>query len=278
MIESQGDPRKVLSSLFATGPSSGKELERLALRRKSVLDGVKENMTSFRTRLGTEDKRRLDQHTDKLRELETRFSQQGSTVCTTPSLKLPAGFNPYANHEASADAQIEIIAMAFACNLSPVATVEFTDDHDPGVFSGFLSGYSNWHDMVHAGETKRGIAGLTQGYRWYADRFAKLLSRLSEVQEEGGSLLDHTTIQWTCDFGYGAGHNGISVHAAIAGTLGPDVKMGRLLSFTDVEQVWGATDWSLSNYYTTILQAFGQKDTSFGIQAKGMKPGPIAGV
>jgi hypothetical protein len=277
-IESQGDPQKVFASLFSTSPQSGKELERLALRRKSVLDGVKENMTTFRTKLGAEDKRRLDQHTDKLRELETRFAQQGTTACTTPKLNLPAGFNASANHEASADAQIEIMAMAFACNLTPVATVEFTNDHDPGPFGGFLSGYGNWHDMVHAGETKRGISGLSQGYRWYATRFAKMLSRFSEVQEEGGSLLDHTTIQWTSDMGYGAGHNGISVHAAIAGTLGPDVKMGRLISFTDVEQVWGATDWSLSNYYTTILQAFGQKDTSFGIQGKGMKPGPIAGV
>ncbi|MDX2018918.1 MAG: DUF1552 domain-containing protein [Deltaproteobacteria bacterium] len=277
-IESQGDPRKVLASLFTTNDQSAKELERLALRRKSVLDGVKENMASFRSRLGTEDKRRLDQHSDKLRELEMRFAAQGSTSCTTPKLTLPAGFNPDANHEASAEAQIEILAMAFACNLTPVATVEFTDDHDPGVFSGFLSGYANWHDMVHAGESKRNISGLLSGYRWYASRFAKMMSRFSEVQEEGGSLLDHTAIQWTCDFGYGAGHNGNSVHAVLAGSLGPDVKMGRLLSFTDVEQVWNSTDQSLNNLYVTVLQAFGQKDTTFGTQAKGVKPGPITGV
>ncbi|MDX2019408.1 MAG: DUF1552 domain-containing protein [Deltaproteobacteria bacterium] len=277
-IESQGDPRKVLASLFTTTPQSSKELERLALRRKSVLDGVKENMTTFRARLGTEDKRRLDQHTDKLRELETRLNAQGSVACTTPKLNLPAGFNPDSNHEANADAQTEILAMAFACNLTSVATVEFTDDHDPGVFGGFLSGYGNWHDMVHAGETKRDIGGLISGYRWYAARFAKMLSRFSEVQDESGTLLDHTTIQWTCDFGYGIGHNGLSVHAALAGSLGPDVKMGRLLSFSDAEKAWTASNCSLNNLYVTILAAFGQKDTTFGTQAKGVQPGPIAGV
>jgi hypothetical protein len=279
-IESQGDPRKVLASVFVGGAQSGAELARLQARRRSILDAVRANMTSFRARLGRDDRARLDQHADKLRELETRYMQQAATAttCGSPQLKLPATFNPALDHAASAEAQIEILAMAFACNLTPVGTIEFTDDHNPAVLSSFAQGYSDWHDMVHQGESRRNIAGLISGYRWYAERFAKLLERFAAVQVEGGSLLDHTCIQWTCDFGYGAGHNGLCVQAALVGSLGPQVKMGRLLSFVDPEKLWSSSPWSLNNLYATILRAFGQSDDTFGRAVTGARPGAIAGV
>jgi hypothetical protein len=257
-MESQGDPRKVLASLFAGSAQSGADLARLQARRKSVLDAVRANMTSFRGRLGRDDRARLDQHADKLRELETRYMQQAATAttCGSPQLALPATFNPALDHAASAEAQIEIVAMAFACNLTPVGTIEFTDDHDPAVLSAFSQGYSDWHDMVHQGESRRGIAGLIGGYRWYAERFARLLDRFAAVQTEGGTLIDQTCIQWTCDFGYGAGHNGLSVQTTLAGSLGTGVKMGRMLSFGDPEKLWSASPWALNNLYVTILRSF----------------------
>lgn len=277
-IESQGDPRKVLSSLFTEAPSGNQELQKLAARRKSVLDAVRENFTTFRSRLGKVDQVRLDQHADKLRELELRYMQQASSSCAKPTLSFPGTFNPGVDHVASADAQIEIVAMAFACNLTPVASIEFTDDHDPAVFGPFSSGFSNWHDMVHVGEQRRNIAGLISGYRWYADRFARLMKRLSEVQDDKGPLIDSTLVQWTCDFGYGIGHNGLSVHTCLAGTLGPNVKMGRLFNFLDVEKAWQSSPWALNNLYVTILNAFGIADQTFGNQGAGVKPGPIPGV
>lgn len=273
-IESQGDPRKAMMGLFTTDDQSGKELERLNARRKSILDAVKDNFTSFRGRLGQTDRQRLDQHADKLRELEVRFMQQSAVACAPPKINLPPSFNPSVDEVTSAEAQIEIIAMAFACNLTPVASLEFTNDWDPPQL-----GVSGWHDKVHAGEGKRGVAGLATGYRWYSERFAKLLARLSEVQDENGPLLDSTLVQWTCDFGYGAGHNGNSVHAAFAGTLGAGVPMGRLFNIFDPEKLWHSSTCTLNNYYVTILQAFGQPDTTFGSQADGsIKPGPIPGV
>ncbi len=277
-IESQGDPRKVLSMLFTDTPQGNAELEKLSARRKSVLDGVKENFTTFKGRLGKTDQQRLEQHADKLRELEVRYMQQATTTCTKPTLSLAGTFNPSVDQVASAEAQIEIVAMAFACNLTPVASIEFTDDHDPAVFGGFSKGYANWHDMVHVGDQTRNIAGLISGYRWYAERFAKLMQRFSDVTDESGSLLDSSLVQWTCDFGYGIGHNGLAVHAALAGSMGPNVKMGRVFNFLDVEKAWQNAPWTLNNFYVTIMNAFGLPDDKFGHQADRVKPGPIAGV
>lgn len=277
-IESQGDPRRAMSGLFTTGSNSNAELERLRARNKSVLDGVRENFATFRARLGREDRLRLDQHADKLRELEVRQTQMATASCAAPNLNLPGSFNPAVDQATSAHAQIEIIVMAFACNLTPVATLEFTDDHNPPMFGAYSRGFSDWHDMVHAGESRRGITGLHDGYRWYSERFAVLMRRLSEVQVGGQSLLDQTLVQWTADFGYGSGHNGMSVHAALAGSLGPGVRMGRLITFNDSERLWTKSDWTLNNLAVTILRAFGQSDSTFGSQGGGVRPGPIPGV
>jgi len=289
-IESNGDPRAVLKSLFTSTDSSAKELERLNARRKSVLDGLRDNFTRFRSRLGNEDRLVLDNHAAKLRDLEVRFMQQGvATQCSPPQLNLASNFNPAVDQLAGAAAQIEIIVMAFACNLTPVASLEFTDDHDPAPFKAFTGG-GGWHDMVHKGETTRNIPGLIAGYRWYSERFATLMERLAAVKANGVPLIDQTLVQWTADMGYGVAHDPRGVHAAFAGSLGAGVKMGRLFAFTDSEKLGTNSKYTLNNYYVSILRAFGFSDETFGDQTpafcngcfgeyKGtILPGPIPGV
>jgi len=278
-IESQGDPRRVLDSLFTnTSGESEAELAKIKMRRESILDAVRDNFKLFEKRLGKEDKIRVEQHTDKLRELEVRLEQQQRVSCQKPEVSVPGGFNPFVNQAESAEIQIEIIVMAFACNLTPVATLEWTDDHNPPMFGGFSRGYGNWHEMVHSGETRRGIGGLHSGYAWYAERFATLMDRLSKVDEGGVPLMDTTAVQWTCDFGYGSGHNGRQVHTILAGSLGSNVQMGRMVSFADPEKLWARNDWALNNLYVTLLQAFGQDDNTFGNPGAGVRPGAIPGV
>ena len=54
----------------------------------------------------------------------------------------------------------DLAIAAFGCEMTPVVTIEWTDDHDPALFAPYLGGYGNWHEMVHSGESMRGIAGL----------------------------------------------------------------------------------------------------------------------
>lgn len=275
-VDSIGDPRVMLDTFFAPDDGASRELERLRQRRRRALDAVRESFGSFRRRLGSEDRDRLDRHAARLEDLETRLT--GSTrVCTRPVLENPSGYAPTRDWDVTARNVAEVVALAFACDVTPVATIEWTQDHDPAVFAPFLGPYSNWHEMVHSGETSRGIAGLHQGYRYYAAHMAYFLRRLAELEEDGGTLLDSTCVLWSCDFGYGAGHNGFSTCFSLAGSLGAETQLGRCITYQDPEQLWRRSPYSQANLFTSILRAFGQTDEHFGDASDGTR-GPIPGL
>lgn len=269
--ESVGNPRQVFDSLFTSTMGSADELARIRARRGRALDAVRDSFRSFRSGLGAADRERLDRHEQGITEVETRVTT--SRECAPPTLG--GSYDPLADWvRASAD-MFEISTMAFACDLTPVITIEWTEDHDPAQFAAFRGGYAGWHEEVHAGETRRGLTGLHEGYRYYATRMGEMLRRFDAYPEGDGTMLDHTTVLWTADFGYGGGHNGKSVQVALAGTLGAGVPMGRLLRFGNVEDLWARAQWSTNNVFVSILQAFGQTDTRFGHVGAASDYGPV---
>jgi hypothetical protein len=279
-VESNGDPRGVWDSAFA-GLATDEDATRRRRRRLRSLDAVRESFASLRTRLPSSDRDRLDRHASYLDEIETRL--RSVTSCEQP---LQPAMYSLSDWERQARDMFDLTVAAFTCNLTPVVTIEHTQDHDPAIFSGYLGPYSNWHEMVHSGESMRGIPGLRDGYRWYAERFAELLDRLAVTPEPdmpGSSMLDHTLILWTCDFGYGAGHNKLAVQCVLAGSLGAGVPMGRLLRFSDPEMLWSSSPWATNNVFTSILHAFGQTDRHFGHEGdlgdgSMIQPGPLPGL
>ncbi|UJR86197.1 DUF1552 domain-containing protein [Sandaracinus amylolyticus] len=274
-VDSIGDPRAMLDTFFAGDDGASAELERLRLRRRRALDAVRESFGTFRRGLGTEDRDRLDRHAARLDDLETRLAS--GRTCARPVLEQPSGYVPTRDWDVTARNVAEVVALAFACDVTPVATIEWTEDHDPALFAPFIGSYSNWHEMVHSGESRRGITGLHDGYRYYATHMAYFLQRLQEIEEDGGTLLDSTCVLWSSDFGYGAGHNGLSTTFTLAGSLGAETQLGRCITYADPEQLWGASQYTQANLFTSILRAFGQTDEHFGDSTGGTR-GPIPGL
>jgi hypothetical protein len=274
-VESEGDPLAVWDTTFASLTVPEEDVTRRRRRRLRSLDAVRESFATLRTRLPTEDRDRLDRHAAHLDEIETRL---GATRAACEAPMRPATYDHNADWTRAANDMFDLAIAAFGCEMTPVVTIEWTDDHDPALFAPYLGGYGNWHEMVHSGESMRGIAGLADGYRYYAERFAELLVKLDTTPEPmgDGTMLDHTTILWTTDFGYGAGHNKNSMQAVLAGSLGAGVPLGRMLSFVDPENVWDASPMSNNNLFTSVLHAFGATDVEHvGYTGDGVTTGPI---
>lgn len=277
-VESEGDPLAVWDSTFASLTVPEEDVTRRRRRRLRTLDAVRESFATLRTRLPSEDRARLDRHAAHLDEIETRLTATRA-ACEAPTR--PLGYDHNADWVRSANDMFDLTIAAFGCELTPVVTIEWTDDHDPAIFSSYLGGYGNWHEMVHSGEGMRGIEGLATSYRWYAERFAELLTKLDATPEPmgEGSMLDHTTILWSTDFGYGAGHNKNSMQTILAGTLGAGVPLGRMLSFVDPENLWEGSPMSNNNLFTSLLHAFGARDVAHvGYMGTGVSTGPVPGL
>ena len=254
-VSIQGDPRMALDRLF-TGfdPGAIAEAERVRANRRSVLDGVLGSFRSLRGKVGREDRVRLDNHFDKIREIETRL-EGDLRLCEPPTLDLyrpdwrtfdyfdhswgretfDPGFDPDIDIDVTAPAHAQVLALAMACDLTRVGSILFVDKNEipyfrygktiPGSDTALVEGYSDWHDMVHGGQGDRENPGrgLVEGFKWYSELYAGLLTELESHPgtDPGTTLLDETMTMWTSEFSNGCFHNTHRIPFIFGGNVGP---------------------------------------------------------
>ena len=202
-------------------------------REISVLDYVADEASSLKTRLSTSDRARLDQFLTSVAEIEARAKSQGTSMLgsskayTRPTLSAsynerrpgatlvpdPAGYN----RNDHAEVMNDLITMAFETDLTRVITHMLDDARSEyhynflktrtftagsttstpsdGVLTtvqqGDLLGY---HGLSHDGDNNNGFATVN---RWFVEKLASLLGRLSMSMENDGSgksVLDNTII------------------------------------------------------------------------------------
>jgi hypothetical protein len=279
------DPDRIFASLFAGQALSPAELAALRARRASVLDGVLESFNGLHARLGPTDQARLDAHATKVRELEQRVTSEASSACAAPQMGFPTGYDFGFDDDVTTPSQIALMVEAMACDQTRVGTLSFLTGHDPtfpwlSVNGGPVvptGAYDNWHAMVHEG---RAEPGLVAGFTWYAQMVAGLVAALqNKVDVDGDNLLDTTCILWTTEFGNGAGHNTLKVPMLLLGNVGAGVGTGRFLDLMNggPDADWSGGDHCTNELFVSLLQAFGQPDTTFGSTDPLLTQGPLAG-
>ncbi|MEM6992905.1 MAG: DUF1552 domain-containing protein, partial [Myxococcota bacterium] len=182
------------------------------------LDAVLDDAAALRQRLGMSDRQRLDQHLEGVFELQNRLT---AVVMPGEACVLPTDPGNPVSEQARAKVLADLVAMAFACDLSRVATVEFSspashvDYPDIGISSGGLG--TSFHEYEHQNgydETVR--TALTYFVEVYADFVASLLA----LPEVGGSLLDNSCVFGTTDVAGGWDHAFNDFPTLVAGRAG----------------------------------------------------------
>lgn len=279
-VTGENNPQKIFDRLFSTLPAGGgtptpvpvtlTPAQRLAAKRKDVMGLVRENFTALRTQAGAADRQRLDAHAQRVQELQAEVvtatmppPTTGPTLmCSKPTLDTGV------NHPARNKAQMQNAAMAMACNLAQVVTIQDTRyDTQPFEWLG-LSFPNGWHGSVH---DRSPMAMLEKGFAWYATAFKDLLDAMSAVDEGNGTtLLDNSLVVWITEFGDGSIHDTKGIPVVLAGGLGGALKTDRYLQFA-------AGTASTNKLFVTIMKLFGLPDTSFGVGplASGTLPGLV---
>ena len=283
------DPRQAFDTLFASLPSGGMAApppmtslrDKLRGRRGSVLDAVARSFSQLEARVGAEDRARLQLHAEKIAELErlaNAASQplQVSASCSKPNLGLPAGYDvtKTAHDQYTAPAQMKNAAMALACGLTRVVTVQFTDYHGPTfpwLGANIPGAYSDWHAMIHR---DGGVLGdrddaVFSALTWYGQQVAVLLDELASFDDGGASLLDRTVVLWISEFGDGGSHDTSKLPVVLAGGLAGAIKTGQHLAFKAR---------TTNDLFVTLLNLFGFDDQEFGLPSTTLNHGPLPGL
>lgn len=187
--------------------------------RTSVLDAVREDIGALKKRLGAADLQRLDAHLTGISELENQIKAL-PPVCTTPAQ--PTETNTDVNGQepltAVHTAMADLLAYAFSCDISRVASMMISGGASETVFSEI--GQSGVHHTnTHNGNAQEEVHQVVV---WNMERFAALLERFRATPDgpTGENLLDNTTIFCSSDCSEGYTHDIFDMPIIVAGRAG----------------------------------------------------------
>jgi hypothetical protein len=172
--------------------------------RKPIVDRVIEGYRSLRTgnrRLSAPDRQRLDDHMDRLAELQRRLNVTRPASCgavqrpAEDSGRIGYSYSDPTRSRRKFQLYNDVIAAAFMCGTTRVAVVSVADT--------FSSTGGDWHqDVAHKHTLPEAQKTLVDALRLTFESVMLDLAAKLDVDEGGGSTyLDNTLIQWTQESG-----------------------------------------------------------------------------
>lgn len=291
-VKSLIDPRTIYPLLF-TGvvpPGGGAPPDPAATadqrRKMALVSYLNGEANRVMPRLAGQEREKLQRHIDALADIERRLS--GPTIggsagdSCDPSLISGGTLDPHriSNIPTIIDLQFDIIAQAFACDLTRVISFQFLQGGSitPMEWIG-LTG--DLHDgLAHFAGT--GDSAVDAKYltmqRWYSQKVAELFARLDAIQDpQGGSVLDNTVVLWGNELGQPSLHSSVNIPMIMAGGGAGAFQTGRWLKYSTSSEprcsgVYGncpASDpfrdqTAHNQVLTSIAQMFGLEVNYFG--------------
>jgi hypothetical protein len=200
--------------------------------RKSVLSGVLDDVSKLQTKVGAEDKARLDQYFSNLRDLERQFEQQlikpePIAACVVPKVEgeLPAGREATLVAKRHKD-MTDLMVMAVACDQTRVFNMAYSSAYADTIKAGSERPH---HSTTHE-ESINTELGYQKDASWFTRRamesWAYYVEAFSRIKEGDGTLLDNCLIVADSDTGLARVHSYEGLALMTAGRAGGKVKTG----------------------------------------------------
>lgn len=224
--------------------------------RKSVIDAMKAEYSALQPQLSTADRQKLEQHLDLVRGIERRLNIAVDTgLCSRPLTPPDMADDSEDTMADVARLHGQLLASAFACDLTRVASVQYCNARNEFRFP-WLNSMGTGHTLSHASDTD--TAARTERVArgaWFATQLAEFMTQLDAIPEGEGSVLDNTLILWGNELGRGNTHSHEDIPFLMAGGVGGQFRMGRFLDFGGK---------SHAGLLVSVLNACGVPATSFG--------------
>jgi len=257
-LAKENDPSAVFDRLFGNGDSANEGKNRAARieRRKSVLDFVLDDAKALQTRLGTADKRKLDEYLYAVRDVENRMTHSDKLKVGedgVPNIARPAGIpRDWSEH---CKLMMDMTALAIRSDATRILTFMFGNEGDNKGYPqiGVPEGH---HELSHHGKSEEKQAKVQKINHFHMQHFAYLLDHFAGVEEAGSQLLDNCLILYGSGISDGDRHNHDDLPIMMVGKGGGRIKKPAHLQYPK--------DTPLCNLYLWMLNQVGVKADSFG--------------
>jgi hypothetical protein len=190
----ESNPRVVFERLFGAGGSPEERTMRLREER-SVLDRITQSVVRLSKGLAPDDRSRLNQYLDDVREIERRIQkieQYNNTHSGERSLpNAPVGVPDSFKEHTSL--MFDLQALAFMTEITRVSAFKMAIDVSSAIYpdSGVTTPF---HSASHHGSLPKGIAEFEKLNRYHVSRVAPFLEKLKNTPDGDGNLLDHSLV------------------------------------------------------------------------------------
>ena len=256
-LSSEPDPQKAFERIFMDLNVDSGELATIRAQRRSVLDFVQDNFDALNPKLGAADRQKLDSHLTQVREIEKRLDLGGTLgeSCQVPAYNPVGDYNANESYPAVTQLMMDMIAMAFACDLTRVASLQWSAGNSYTVFN-WLGQGADHHEMSHSGfEFAEHYDQLVALNRWYAEQLANLIQAMKLIPEGDGTMFDNTVILWWNELARGNAHDFENMPYLLAGRCGGHFNTGRHLAYGGVPH---------NNLLVSLMNAMDVPDQTFG--------------
>ncbi|MBW3538848.1 MAG: DUF1552 domain-containing protein [Planctomycetes bacterium] len=246
------NPRLAFERLFGS-PEDARRQARRARDRQSILDLVAEDVRSLQNRLGSTDRRKLDEYFTSVRELEERIGRTAATKKDVPEYDIPEGV-PREMHD-HIRLMYDVLALAFQTDTTRIATFMVGNAGSNNTYP-MVNVNEGWHHLSHHRDDKDMIGKLARIDRYLIEQFAYFLDKLAAVKEGERTLLENSMILYGSAIADGNRHTHHDLPVVLAGSGGGTIRTGRYVKYPD--------DTPLNNLFLSMSDRLGAKLDKLG--------------
>jgi len=242
------NPRAVFEKLFGdSGSTERTAREARLMQQKSILDSVTEKLASLKRELGPQDRGRVDEYSEAVRDVERRIQKAGEQ----PDVELPAIEQPQgvpAVFEDHLALMLDLQLLALQSDLTRVISFMIGKEQSARPYPQIGVPEAH-HPLSHHNDTPDLIERMSKINRYHAQLFSQYLAKLRALPDGDGTLLDHMTILYGSGISNSTKHSGVNLPLLVMGGGAGKLKGGRHLKYADQP--------SMANLLVTLMDKLG---------------------
>ena len=217
-IPGMTSPSKLFKALFINGTPAEVEAEVRGLRRgRSILDTVGARAKELEHELSIQDRRKLSEYLTAVRDLESRLQQsEGWVRKPKPTVDAKEPQDVVDRNDAISKQRLlyDMIVLALQTDSTRTITYQLSGMNAVPVIPGVSN---DWHNLSHHGKDPSKIDELRIIEEAEFEAFSDFLTKLSNTEENGRSLLDQTAVLFGSNLGNASSHSWRNLPILVAG-------------------------------------------------------------
>lgn len=225
-LPAESNLRVAFERMFMDAPGGQEEATRSFWKQHSVLDAVMEDAQSLHKKLGTNDRQKLDEYLNSVRETEVRV-HRAEEWQKIPKPKVDgAEFQRSISREEISGyfhTTYDLMTLAFQTDSTRVITY-LSGSESTGLMIPEIGIHQLQHSLSHHHNDPRTKADLAKVDLFLVEQFAYFLNKLKSTKEGESNLLDNSLVLYGSGMSNGNAHQMNNLPIILAGGAGLGIR------------------------------------------------------